>query len=143
MNGFADRMNKLTSEGKAWEEAILQFALELGIEVPEIKTLMESGKSYDEATRIVSNGFARERQLSAYRSERWSLREYRPSPSSLWYLVPFFFGLLGGIVGYVGVKSEDKGLANNLLNLGIIMTTVIDVGISYFIFFVWLPSLFY
>jgi len=68
MSGFADRMNKLTSEGKAWEEAVLHFALELGIEVPEIKQLIESGKSPDEATRTVSDSLTTERRISDFRS---------------------------------------------------------------------------
>ncbi len=45
-------------------------------------------------------------------------------PTKLWYLVPFFFGLLGGVVAYVGVKDEDRGMAENLLVLGFFMTVV-------------------
>ena len=46
-------------------------------------------------------------------------------PSILWYLVPFFFGILGGIVAYIGVKNDDKEMANNLLILGIIWTIIL------------------
>jgi len=35
------------------------------------------------------------------------IEEAFESPSLMWYLVPFFFGLLGGIVGYVAVKDSD------------------------------------
>lgn len=42
--------------------------------------------------------------------------------SSAWYLVPFFFGILGGIVGYVAVKDRDEDMAARLLWFGIIMT---------------------
>lgn len=31
----------------------------------------------------------------------------RPQPSDLWYLVPFFFGIIGGLIAYVAVKDED------------------------------------
>ena len=43
-------------------------------------------------------------------------------PTSLWYLVPILFQLLGGIIGYVAVKNEDKGMAETLLVIGIAMT---------------------
>jgi hypothetical protein len=45
-------------------------------------------------------------------------------PSALWYLVPLFFGLIGGILGYVGTKSEDPDLAGNLLIFGILWTLI-------------------
>lgn len=50
---------------------------------------------------------------------------YRGSPSNAWYLVPLLFGILGGIVGYAAVKSEDAELADNLLTFGIIWTVVV------------------
>lgn len=49
---------------------------------------------------------------------------YIEKPSALWYLVPFFFGILGGLIGYVGVKDEDPIMAFNLLKVGIVMTFV-------------------
>jgi len=45
-------------------------------------------------------------------------------PSSAWYLVPIFFGIVGGLIGYVAVKDDDKDMANSLLSLGIVMTFV-------------------
>lgn len=45
-------------------------------------------------------------------------------PSSAWYLVPFFLGIIGGLLGYIAVKAEDKELANGLLALGIVMTVI-------------------
>ena len=48
-------------------------------------------------------------------------------PTLLWYLVPFFFGLLGGIVGYVGVKDEDKAMADGLLVFGLFWTVILAV----------------
>jgi len=55
------------------------------------------------------------------------LQTHAPSntkPTSLWYLVAIFFGILGGLIGYVAVKDEDKGMAEALLALGVIMTIV-------------------
>ena len=45
-------------------------------------------------------------------------------PSNLWYLVPFFFGIIGGLIGYVGTKDDDKELATNLLVFGIFVSLV-------------------
>ena len=49
-------------------------------------------------------------------------------PTVLWYLVPFFFGIIGGLVGYVDTKDRDKDMANNLLVFGVVW--------SLFLFFV-------
>lgn len=54
-------------------------------------------------------------------------------PTSLWYLVPFFFGILGGIVGYVGFKDDDKEMADNLLIFGIVWTIVLVLAYWAFI----------
>jgi hypothetical protein len=36
-----------------------------------------------------------------------------------WYLVPFFFSILGGIIGYVAVKDRDAKKAQNILLFGL------------------------
>ncbi len=56
-------------------------------------------------------------------------------PTRLWYIVPLFFGILGGLVAYVGVKDEDKRMAENLLVLGFFMT-IVDAFLIYFWFWV-------
>ena len=48
-------------------------------------------------------------------------------PTLLWYLVPFFFGILGGLVGYVGTKDEDKDMANGLLLFGAIWSIILYI----------------
>jgi RNA polymerase subunit RPABC4/transcription elongation factor Spt4 len=42
------------------------------------------------------------------------------TPSLAWYLVPLLFGLIGGLIGYVGTKDRDNDMATNLLVFGII-----------------------
>lgn len=59
-------------------------------------------------------------------------------PTLLWYLVPFFFGILGGIVGYVGTKDEDKDMANGLLLFGAIWSIIL-----YIFYWILLTSLFF
>lgn len=48
-------------------------------------------------------------------------------PSSAWYLLPFFFGIIGGLIGYVGVKDEDSDMASNLLVFGIIWSFILGI----------------
>jgi positive regulator of sigma E activity len=48
-------------------------------------------------------------------------------PTLLWYLVPFFFGILGGIVGYVGTKDEDKDMASGLLLFGAVWSIILYI----------------
>jgi len=51
---------------------------------------------------------------------------YRPGRdrSGWWYLLPFFLGIIGGLIAYLVVKDDDKELAKYCLYLGIIMTIV-------------------
>ena len=52
---------------------------------------------------------------------------YPSEPSLWWWAVPFFFGILGGIIAYVGVKNEDQDMANNLLTFGVVWTFVLAI----------------
>ena len=45
-------------------------------------------------------------------------------PSKAWYLVPLFFGILGGIVGYLAVKDDDKKMAKKLLIAGLLISLI-------------------
>jgi len=88
----------------------------------------------DRSTTARANSFVERPYESSGIEVSWS------KPSLLWYLLPLFFGLLGGIIGYITVKDEDRDMADNILL------------ISFFIFFVdllfvwlywnWLLSLF-
>lgn len=50
---------------------------------------------------------------------------YVDTPSLAWYLVPLFFGLIGGLIGYVGTKDRDSDMADKLLIFGIIWTFIL------------------
>jgi RNA polymerase subunit RPABC4/transcription elongation factor Spt4 len=61
---------------------------------------------------------------------------YANTPSAAWYLVPFFFGIIGGLIGYVGTRDRDRDMALNLLILGLIWSVILG-----FIYWVWITSL--
>ncbi len=52
--------------------------------------------------------------------------------TDLWYLVPFLFGIIGGLVGYVGVRDRDQDKADKLLGFGIAWNIIVA-----FIGYVW------
>jgi RNA polymerase subunit RPABC4/transcription elongation factor Spt4 len=54
------------------------------------------------------------------RSVTYATSELADNPSWAWYLAPLLFGIIGGLIGYVGVKDKDKDMATNLLVFGII-----------------------
>jgi hypothetical protein len=60
----------------------------------------------------------------ALRESKELIKEAIEGPSFLWYLVPFFFGILGGIVGYVAVKDEDENMVLGLLLFGVFWTVI-------------------
>jgi len=51
--------------------------------------------------------------------------------SRWWYLVPIFFGLIGGIIAYFAIRRDDPQKAKNCLWVGIILTVInVIVNIS-------------
>ena len=51
--------------------------------------------------------------------------------SRLWYLVPIFFGLIGGIIAYFAIRRDDPEKAKKCLWVGIILTAInVIVNIS-------------
>lgn len=69
-------------------------------------------------------------------TSRPSYSTHLEKPSGLWYLVPFFFGIIGGLVGYAAVKNEDPDMATSLLICGIFMTFVAFIVLL--VFYSWL-----
>ena len=54
-------------------------------------------------------------------------------PSKLWYLLPILLGIIGGLIGFLIIRSRDKKTARNLLIVGIIVLIiqVVSVGLIY------------
>ncbi|MGI0040651.1 MAG: hypothetical protein ACRD94_01655 [Nitrosopumilaceae archaeon] len=44
--------------------------------------------------------------------------------SSLWFLLPIFFNVIGGVIAYFIIKDDDLHKAKNCLLLGIILTVI-------------------
>ena len=45
--------------------------------------------------------------------------------SKAWYLLPVVFGILGGIIAYIMLRSKDEGMAKNMLYTGAAMTVLV------------------
>ena len=54
-----------------------------------------------------------------------------PRPDRLWYLAPLLFSFLGGLIAYVALKNEDKGMAETCLVLGFL--TLLAWLLSFFV----------
>lgn len=50
--------------------------------------------------------------------------------SSLWFLLPIFFNIIGGVIAYFIIKDDDPSKAKNCLWLGIILSAI---GIAIFL----------
>ncbi|MGI0022964.1 MAG: hypothetical protein ACRD9Q_08905 [Nitrososphaeraceae archaeon] len=48
-------------------------------------------------------------------------------PPKLWYLIPIFMGVIGGLIMYLILKDQNEKMAKNGLYLGIILTVIIVV----------------
>lgn len=59
--------------------------------------------------------------------------------SGAWYLVPLFFGIIGGIIAWAVTKDRDPKRARNLLIFGLVWSLVpILIGLA--VFFAAMPS---
>jgi len=46
--------------------------------------------------------------------------------SGFWFLLPLFFGIIGGVIAYFVIKQDDPSKAKNCLYLGIVHL-IIDI----------------
>lgn len=59
--------------------------------------------------------------------------------SAAWYLVPLFFGIIGGIIAWAVTKDKDPKRARNLLIFGLVWTLVPIILIGLVVFFYQAP----
>lgn len=52
--------------------------------------------------------------------------------SNAWYLVPFFFSIIGGIIGYFIIKKDDPVKAKRLIIVGVVVfgVTLVNIGVQ-------------
>lgn len=55
--------------------------------------------------------------------------------SDAWYLVPFLFLIVGGLIAWYVNKDRNPGKARNLLIFGIVWTVIVLILYSLFFFF--------
>jgi len=44
--------------------------------------------------------------------------------SNIWYLLPIFLGLIGGVIAYFVLRTDDPKKAKNCLYLGIVLAII-------------------
>src|SRR5437016_11723401 len=55
--------------------------------------------------------------------------------SGAWYLLPFFFGIIGGIIAWAVNKDKDPKRARNLLIFGLVWTLVpVIIALAIFLY---------
>jgi hypothetical protein len=101
-----EKLSVFFAEGKISEESYLGSVRSLEDRINRLRELKKNPESLD----------------SQQHPSRFNEDEYYSveKPSSAWYLVPFLFGLIGGIIGYVGTKDRDEDMAWGLLVFGIV-----------------------
>ena len=53
--------------------------------------------------------------------------------SNWWYLLPIFFGIIGGLIAYFAIRKDDRDKAKKCIYLGLILLAVgiiVEIAIS-------------
>ena len=106
-----EKLSVFFAEGKISEESYLRSVRRLESKINDLKELEKNPEALDS-----------QQHPSRLNDDEYDLVE---KPSGAWYLVPFLFGLIGGIIGYVGTKDRDEDMAFGLLIFGIIWSFVL------------------
>ncbi len=127
---YEDEKGKLASllaNGKISDQSFLAATRTLDAKIEGLKRTKESPSSQE-----IRTGIHRYAEIK-------DTGNFKTHPTGLWFLVPFFFGILGGVVAYVGVKDEDKGMADNLLKFAAYWTLILFL--VYWMLFTYLSHL--
>ena len=54
---------------------------------------------------------------------------YEKPRSNMWFLLPIFLGLIGGIIAYFVLRHDDSSKAKNCLYLGIVLA-IVGIGMN-------------
>lgn len=124
-----EKLTTLLSEGEITEESYKTAIKKIEKDMKDLRSGKEVSVTEDKEETI--------EKPKTYRRSYDYAHAYA-EPTKLWYLVPLLFGLIGGLIGYVGVKDENEGMAIQLLFLGFFITFVGWVMLYFYI----LPLLF-
>jgi hypothetical protein len=93
-----------------------------------VKVLEKSISELDKERKTVSSNSSKRNEIltpTLTSQTEPSVPQEKAKPTAMWFLVPLFFGIFGGIVAYVAVKDDDKQMAESLLGLGIVVTVTV------------------
>jgi len=111
-----DSLTTLFSKSEITEETYLRGVRKLEEHISSLQREYKIPKAEQKRTPRSISETARRQTIEE--PEETTRRHHHGSADTAWWLVPFFFGLIGGIIAYVAVKNDDKGMADNLLIFG-------------------------
>jgi len=111
-NKSIERLSVFHAEGKISKESYLRSVHKLEGKIDELEEFKKAPDPSDS-----EQGFG-----------EFDEDEFAEKSSVAWYLLPLLFGLLGGIIGYVGTKDRDDDMADSLLIFSVIWTFVLAVA---------------
>jgi hypothetical protein len=104
------------SNGKISEATFIATSKKLEAKIASLEAMKASG------------------DFDSFLNQPYDYQDVGEKPSGWWYLLPLCFGFLGGLIGYVGVKDRNKGMAEGLLFLGVVVSIILVI-ITWIFFF--------